>query len=273
MSGTSEDAMDHDRFAALGDLTTVFTWSGNADAQLEYANDAWLAFSGRRLEDELGDGWLQGVHPADRDELHRVIAEAYAKRVPFEHEYRIRDHAGRYRWVLNRGEPRLDESGTLLGFHGTALSVDDRVRAERATALLSEVGRLVASTGDPAAALEAIARAAIPLLGDCCVIDLAGDDGTFTRHVLAHHDPRLEDVARGLRGPQPHSPLYGVLESGRSAAPAQHRGGVRRRGRARGPRRAAGDRPAQQHPGADRRAWPGVRRDDVRVPPARVPRR
>lgn len=215
MTSGGEGGLPYDRFAALGDLQTVFTWSGDGAGQLEFANDAWLAFRGRSLDRELGEGWLDGVHPADRAVVERGIADAYAAREPFELEYRVRDHAGRYRWILTRGEPRFDAHGSFLGFHGTGLSIDERVRAERGTRLLSEVGRLVASTGDPADALEAIARAAIPLLGDCCVIDLVGEDGAFTRHVLAHLDPRLEAVARGFKGPQPHSPLYGVLQDGR----------------------------------------------------------
>ncbi len=210
------DATAAERFGALGQLTTVFTWSGTVDGQLEFANDAWLTFRGRLLGEELGDGWLDGVHPSEIARVRAIVQDAYARQVPFEHEYRVRDAAGRYRWILDRGEPRLAADGTLEGFHGTALSIDDRVRAEQATLLLSEVGRIAAAADEPAEALEEIARATIPWLGDVCVIDLVDGRGGFDRTVLAHHDPEREQLARRIAGPQAHSPLFGILAAGRA---------------------------------------------------------
>lgn len=209
---------DAERLAALGTISTVFTWSGTVDARLEYANDAWLAFRGRTLEQELGQGWLEGVHPEDLDAVVAMVGQAYAELAPFEHEYRVRDREGRYRWILDRGEPRFAPDGTFLGFHGTSLEIDARVHAQRAAGLLSEVGRLVASEDDPADALEEVARAAIPTLGDACVIDVLddGSPGGFRRAVLAHRDPELERIARSLAPPQAHSPLHRVLEAGRT---------------------------------------------------------
>lgn len=205
-----------DRFGALAQLTTVFAWSGNADGQLEFANDAWLTFRGRLLGEELGDGWQEGIHPSELARVRAVVQDAYARQVPFEHEYRMRDASGRYRWILDRGEPRLAADGTLLGFRGTALSIDDRVRAEQATLLLSEVGRIAAAADEPSEALEEIARATIPWLGDACVIDLVDGHGGFDRAVLAHHDADRERLARRIAGPQAHSPLFGILEAGRA---------------------------------------------------------
>lgn len=217
MPGTEDHAATPaERFGALAELTTVFTWSGTADGQLEFANEAWLRFRGRLLGEELGEGWLEGVHPSEVGRVRAVVEDAYARQVPFEHEYRVRDAAGRYRWVLDRGEPRLAPDGTLLGFHGTALSIDDRVRAEQATLLLSEVGRIAAAAEEPAEALDEIARATLPWLGDACVIDLVDGRGGFDRVVLAHRDPERERQGRRIAGPQAHSPLFGILEAGRA---------------------------------------------------------
>jgi len=217
MPGTEDQTQSAaERFGALAELTTVFTWSGTADGLLEFANDAWLTFRGRRLEQELGHGWLEGVHPTEVPRVRSIIEDAYARLVPFEHEYRVRDAHGRYRWVLDRGEPRIAADGTLLGFHGTALSIDDRVRAEQATSILSEVGRIASAADEPAEALEEIARATLPWLGDVCVIDLVDGRGGFDRVVLAHRDGELEKLARRIAGPQAHSPLFAILEGGRA---------------------------------------------------------
>jgi PAS domain S-box-containing protein len=204
------------RLAALARLGTVFAWSATADAQIEFVNDAWLAFRGRTAEQESGEGWIEDVHPDDIEELRKVIATAYERQEPFEHQYRIRNHEGRYRWLLDRGEPWFHDSGVFGGFHGTALDIDGRVRAEQTANLLSEVGRLVASGEDPAAALEAVARATIPVLGDTCVLDLVDENGGFVRPVLVHRDPETERLARTIAPPQPQSPLHGVLADGRA---------------------------------------------------------
>lgn len=205
-----------ERFGVLAELTTIFTWSGTADGHLEFCNEAWLAFRGRTLEQELGLGWMEGVHPDEVQRVRALALEAYRRELPFDHEYRILDATGRYRWILDRGEPRRDADGTVIGYHGTALSIDDRVRAEQATSILSEVGRLAAAAEHPTDALEEIARATIPWLGDVCVIDLLDGKGGLDRAVLAHRDPEREKVARRLAGPQQHSPLFDVLRAGQA---------------------------------------------------------
>lgn len=204
------------RLEALARIGTVFTWSATVDAQIDFVNAAWLAFRGRTFEEEAGEGWLEDVHPDDLPGLRELIASAYASREPFEHQYRIRDREGRYRWILDRGEPWYDSSGAFAGFHGTALDIDARVRAEQTANLLSEVGRLVAGGEDPAATLEAVARSSIPVLGDVCVIDLVTPEGGFIRPILVHRDPVREEVARGITTAQKHSPLHGVLAGGRA---------------------------------------------------------
>ncbi len=101
-------------------------WFDNANGHLVYINRAALEFTGRSMTHEVGLGWLDMVHPADRDKYladYRVAREA---RRPFEMEYRLRRKDGVYRWILDRGQPVLDEAGTFLGYIGFSYDATER---------------------------------------------------------------------------------------------------------------------------------------------------
>lgn len=118
-------------YRTLVEHSPMLIWRSGRDAKCDYFNDGWLAFTGRPLEAELGDGWAQGVHP---DDLPRCVAyylEHFERREPFEMEYRLRRHDGVYRFILDRGAPFLDGQGEFAGFIGHCIDVDERVRAQQ----------------------------------------------------------------------------------------------------------------------------------------------
>jgi PAS domain S-box-containing protein len=110
----------------------VMIWRSGVDAKCDYFNKTWLAFTGRGIEQEMGDGWIEGVH---RDDLDRCVAhyiDHFRRREPFEMEYRLRRHDGTYRWIFDRGVPFSDENGDFAGFIGSCVDVDERRRAQDA---------------------------------------------------------------------------------------------------------------------------------------------
>jgi PAS domain S-box-containing protein len=110
----------------------VMIWRSGLDAKCDYFNETWLAFTGRTLEEEMGDGWAEGVHP---DDLARCVAhylDHFHRRESFEMEYRLRRHDGVYRWIFDRGVPFTDDTGAFAGFIGSCVDVDDRRRAQEA---------------------------------------------------------------------------------------------------------------------------------------------
>jgi len=110
----------------------VMIWRSGLDANCDYFNETWLAFTGRTLEQEMGDGWAEGVHP---DDLERCVADYLAhfrRREAFEMEYRLRRHDGAYRWIFDRGVPFTDDGGAFAGFIGSCIDVDERRRAQEA---------------------------------------------------------------------------------------------------------------------------------------------
>jgi len=117
---------------ALLDVLPVLVWRSGRDARCDYFNQAWLEFTGRRLDQEVGEGWIEGVHPDDRARCVRDYRKAFDARTPFVLEYRLRHRDGEYRCIRDLGRPRFTASGEFSGYIGGCIDVTDRARAEEA---------------------------------------------------------------------------------------------------------------------------------------------
>ena len=121
-----------ERFRVMADTAPVMVWRSGPDQRCDFFNKPWLEFRGRRLQDEMGEGWTEGVHP---DDLRRCLATytaAWPGRESFRMEYRLLRADGEYRWVLDMGVPRLASDGTLLGYIGSCIDITERRQAEEA---------------------------------------------------------------------------------------------------------------------------------------------
>jgi PAS domain S-box-containing protein len=107
-------------------------WRSGLDASCDYFNETWLSFTGRTSEQEVGNGWIEGVHADDRQRCVAHYMEYFQRREAFEMEYRLRRHDGVHRWIFDRGVPFTDDSGTFAGFIGSCVDVDERRRAQAA---------------------------------------------------------------------------------------------------------------------------------------------
>jgi PAS domain S-box-containing protein len=129
------------RFRVLANSAPVMIRMSGADLRGTDFNHQWLAFSGRSLRQELGNGWLQGMHPEDVVRYVDHSRHALERREPFRIEYRLRRLDGEYRWLLDSSEPRFTPDGSLIGYVASAVDVTD-LKAARA-ALSSLSGRLM----------------------------------------------------------------------------------------------------------------------------------
>jgi len=105
-------------------------WRANTDGQCDWFNTTWLAFTGRTLEQERGEGWAEGVHPEDLEHCVGIWRGAFAEREPFEMEYRLRHHDGEYRWILDIGRPLPAMDGSFAGYIGYCFDITDRKLTE-----------------------------------------------------------------------------------------------------------------------------------------------
>jgi PAS domain S-box-containing protein len=128
-----------ERFRAAADQAPVMIWMSGEDARCTYFNTAWLDFTGRTLDEELGDGWAQGVEPADYRRCLDTYLDAFRRRAPFRMEYRLRRADGTYAWVLDGGVPRITPDGKFLGYIGSCVDVTELKAAQRTLAESTEL--------------------------------------------------------------------------------------------------------------------------------------
>ena len=117
-----------ERLRLLADTMPVMVWMSGADAGCTFFNRAWLEFRGRRLEEEVGHGWTEGLHPDDRDLCLETYLKSFSARQPFRMQYRLQRGDGRYSWVEVLGMPWYAENGDFGGFMGSGVDVTDRKR-------------------------------------------------------------------------------------------------------------------------------------------------
>ncbi len=118
------------RFRTLAEAAPVLLWMAGEDMGCTYCNQRWLEFTGRTMEQELGYGWVNNVHPDDSGACLDLYNTAFVARQPFETEYRLRRADGVYRWVLDRGVPLVTPEGHFAGYIGSAIDITIRKEAE-----------------------------------------------------------------------------------------------------------------------------------------------
>jgi len=118
------------RFRTVADSAPVLIWMAGVDTLCTFFNKPWLHFTGRTLEQELGNGWVEGVHPDDLATCLKRYRAAFETRQPFVLQYRLRRHDGEYRWISDSGVPRYDEHGQFAGYIGSCSDITERLRAE-----------------------------------------------------------------------------------------------------------------------------------------------
>jgi PAS domain S-box-containing protein len=144
------------RFRSVADTAPVLIWMSGTNKEGIFFNKSWLEFTGRTVDQELGEGWLEGVHADELAQCLDVCGTAFEKREPFTVEFRLRRKDGEYRWLLDTGTPRFDADGQFLGYIGSCIDIAERKQAELDHQLqnteLARVGR-VALMGELAASL------------------------------------------------------------------------------------------------------------------------
>jgi PAS domain S-box-containing protein len=130
-----------ERFRLVANTAPVLIWMSGKDKSCNFFNQGWLSFTGRSMEQELGEGWALGVHPDDLQRCLRTYTASFDARAPFEMEYRLRRFDGEFRWIVDYGTPRFESDGTFCGYIGSAVDITERKTSEESLHTLS--GRLI----------------------------------------------------------------------------------------------------------------------------------
>ncbi len=125
------------RFRLVANTAPVLIWMSGTDKLRTYFNNPWLDFTGRSTEQELGNGWTNGLHPDDLQRCLDSYAYSFKRRRKFKMEYRLRRFDAEYRWVQDIGVPRFNPDGTFAGYIGSCNDVTDSRMAQEALAGVS----------------------------------------------------------------------------------------------------------------------------------------
>jgi PAS domain S-box-containing protein len=119
-------------FRQVADEAPVIMWTTRLDSTVDYLNKVSVEFTGMPLRELLDQGWLNAVHPDDRNRIQGIYVAAVEARQPVVMEYRLRRADGIYRWVLDSGVPKLEEDGRYTGYIGCCIDITERRAAEEA---------------------------------------------------------------------------------------------------------------------------------------------
>lgn len=122
--------LDGNQYKIIVESAPNMLWRAGKDALCDYFNATWLNFTGRTLEQEVGNGWAESVHPEDFDQCLKTFLEAFHKREIFEMIYRVRRYDGAYRWLHDRGVPFYDDNNEFAGFIGSCIDVNEQITGE-----------------------------------------------------------------------------------------------------------------------------------------------
>ena len=133
------------RFRMMADSAPVLIWISGKDKLCTYFNRAWLDFTGRTIEEELGNGWAESVHPDDLKRCLEIYVSSFDNRTMFEVEYRLRNADGEYVWILVKGIPRY-EGAEFAGYIGSGIDINERKKNERFLKIQYDISKTLAES-------------------------------------------------------------------------------------------------------------------------------
>jgi PAS domain S-box-containing protein len=115
-------------FETMADNVPAMIWMSGTDKFEDYFNKTWLQFTGRTLEQECNEGWLDNVHQDDVRNCIDTYNASFKEQKGFYTEYRLLRHDGQYRWISDNSVPRFSNDGEFLGFISACIDIDDQKR-------------------------------------------------------------------------------------------------------------------------------------------------
>jgi PAS domain S-box-containing protein len=135
---TRQLAASKARFETLVFASAEVFWTADASGQVVEASPSWSFFCGQSPEEQLGEGWLDAVHPDDRERTRALWRKAVRTGGMFETEYRMWHVSGEWRWMASRAAPPLTDLGTVREWVGMNEDITERKKAAEAIRLQAD---------------------------------------------------------------------------------------------------------------------------------------
>ncbi len=128
-----------ERFRNMADSSPLMICCSNPDRNATFFNKSWLDFTGRSMEQELGHGWVEAMHPDDRERALKTYQSSCDARQHCYLEYRLRRYSGEYRWILCSGVPRFAPDGVFAGYIASCADITDEKHAKEDALVLQRL--------------------------------------------------------------------------------------------------------------------------------------
>ncbi|WP_164104663.1 hybrid sensor histidine kinase/response regulator [Candidatus Laterigemmans baculatus] len=120
------------RFRQMANTAPVVIWVTDVSGYCTFINEHWARLVGQSVEQALGFGWLERIHPEDRELAKSQFVAATERKSDLQLEYRFLDHANNYRWAIAAGRPRFNRDGTFDAYIGCVVDITEhRLLEER----------------------------------------------------------------------------------------------------------------------------------------------
>ncbi len=175
----------------LIDAVPAMIWIANKDGESIYLNKNWYKYTGQKTEEAKGFGWLDALHPDDREKTRQKFNEANKNHTGYSVSFRLRSVNGGYRWVMDKGSPKYDTQGNYEGLIGTVIDVNEEKLKEQ---LIREKEHRIQSIVEQATVATAIytgREMKIEFANDA-MIKLWGKDRSVMGTTLREALPELE---------------------------------------------------------------------------------
>ncbi|WP_167224157.1 PAS domain-containing hybrid sensor histidine kinase/response regulator [Massilia rubra] len=173
------------RYRSLVQASSAILWLASAAGRLEGEQASWTLFTGQSKEQFNGWGWLDAIHPDDRERTAAAWHAALATSSMYQIEHRLRRADGQHRYMNARAVPIFDAAGAITEWVGIHIDVDERKRVEERLRLLDAMSQATRNADDSKTIMEVTTRMLGEHLGAtrCPYADVESDNDRFTiRH-------------------------------------------------------------------------------------------
>lgn len=213
-------AESEERYRSLVFTTSQIVWTTDASGAVVTDLPTWRAFTGQTMEQVMGMGWLNAIHPEDRQATQAMWTRAVMRREQYECGYRLCHHDGTYRHIVARGTAVIGTNGAVREWVGTCKDVTDRIAAEQERArllaheraaradaeeaqlrlaFLADASKVLAASLDFEQTLATVVQLAVPRMADWCSVEILGSEDRLEQLAAAHADPAKAGLVERLR--------------------------------------------------------------------------